>query len=185
MKWELCVNRCKCKMSQSFPQCWYHDVNLTGPSHFYYLNLWLSLSAFKDTRYKTHPLCVNPGVPFWTREKTHKLCARWQASSSGMRADTWHVNVRKLTQCKWLANYTVTPSTTYIAPLGYSRGAFQIALLVLSSSTPGERLNGPLQISNGSPWENDLASTSLYGLKIELTGLVNSGQLVLWPTCVQ
>ena len=23
-----------------------------------------SLSAFKDTRYKTHPVCVNPGVPF-------------------------------------------------------------------------------------------------------------------------
>ena len=32
-----------------------------------------------------------------------------------------------------LENYTVT--------LGYSRGAFQIALLVLCSSTPGERLN--------------------------------------------
>ena len=32
-----------------------------------------SLSVPKDTRGKTHPLCVNPGVPFWTREKTHKL----------------------------------------------------------------------------------------------------------------
>ena len=38
-----------------------------------------SLSAFKDTRYKTHPLCVNSGVPFWTREKTHKFRARWPA----------------------------------------------------------------------------------------------------------
>ena len=47
-----------------------------------------SLSAPKDTRCcKTHPLCVNPGVPFWTCEKTHKLRVRWQASSSGIRAD--------------------------------------------------------------------------------------------------
>ena len=23
-----------------------------------------SLSAFKDIRYKTHPLCINPGIPF-------------------------------------------------------------------------------------------------------------------------
>ena len=46
-----------------------------------------SLSTPKDTRCKTHPLCVNPGVPFWTREKTHKFCARWQASSSGLPAD--------------------------------------------------------------------------------------------------
>ena len=30
---------------------------------------------------------LNPGVPFWTREKTHKLRARWQASSSRIRAD--------------------------------------------------------------------------------------------------
>ena len=36
---------------------------------------------------KMHPLCVNPGVPFWNREKTHKLRARWQASSSRIRAD--------------------------------------------------------------------------------------------------
>ena len=43
--------------------------------------------APKDTRCNTHPLCVNPGVPFWTREKTCKLRARWQASSSGIRAD--------------------------------------------------------------------------------------------------
>ena len=27
------------------------------------------------------------GVPFWTREKTHRLRARWQAPSSGRRAD--------------------------------------------------------------------------------------------------
>ena len=46
-----------------------------------------SPSAPKDTRCKSHPLCVNPGVPFWMREKTHKLRARWQASSSGIRAD--------------------------------------------------------------------------------------------------
>ena len=46
-----------------------------------------SLRAPKFTRCKTHPLCVNPGVPFWTRELTHKR-ARWQASSSGIRAVT-------------------------------------------------------------------------------------------------
>ena len=46
-----------------------------------------SLSAPKDTRCKTHPLCVNLGVPFWTREKTHKLHTWWQASSSGIHAD--------------------------------------------------------------------------------------------------
>ena len=41
-----------------------------------------SLSAPKDTRCKTHPLSVNPGVPFWTREKLHKLYAWWHPSSS-------------------------------------------------------------------------------------------------------
>ena len=46
-----------------------------------------SLSAHRDTRGKTHALCVDPGVPFWTRETTHKLRTRWQASSSGIRAD--------------------------------------------------------------------------------------------------
>ena len=46
-----------------------------------------SLSAFKATRYKTHPLCVNPRVPFWMCDETHKLHARWQASSARMRAD--------------------------------------------------------------------------------------------------
>ena len=46
-----------------------------------------SLSAPNDTRCKTHPLCVNLGVPFWTCEITHKLRARWQASSPGIRAD--------------------------------------------------------------------------------------------------
>ena len=46
-----------------------------------------SLIASKNTRCKTHPLCVNLGVPFWTRKKTHKLHTRWQASSSGTRAD--------------------------------------------------------------------------------------------------
>ena len=46
-----------------------------------------SLSASKNTCCKTHPLCVNPGVPFWTCEKTHKLRARWQWSSSGIRTD--------------------------------------------------------------------------------------------------
>ena len=46
-----------------------------------------SLRAPKDARCKTHPLCVNPGVPFWTREKTHRLLVRWQASSPGIRAD--------------------------------------------------------------------------------------------------
>ena len=46
-----------------------------------------SLIASKNTRCKMHPLCVNVGVPFWTREKTHMLHARWQASSSGIRAD--------------------------------------------------------------------------------------------------
>ena len=46
-----------------------------------------SLSVPKDTRCRTHHLCVNPGVPFWTREKKHKLRARWQVSSSGIRAD--------------------------------------------------------------------------------------------------
>ena len=39
----------------------------------------MSLIALKDTRCKTHPLCVNPGVPFWTREKTHKLRARYSS----------------------------------------------------------------------------------------------------------
>ena len=39
-----------------------------------------SLSAPKDTCCKTHPLCVNHGVPFWMCEKTHKLRMRWQAS---------------------------------------------------------------------------------------------------------
>ena len=46
-----------------------------------------SLIALQDTRCKTHPVCVNPGVPFWTREKTHKFRARDQASSTGIRAD--------------------------------------------------------------------------------------------------
>ena len=32
------------------------------------------LNAHKDTCCKTHPLCVNHGVPFWTCEKTHN-CA--------------------------------------------------------------------------------------------------------------
>ena len=41
-----------------------------------------SLIASKNTRCKAHPLCVNLDVPFWTREKTHKLRTRWQASSS-------------------------------------------------------------------------------------------------------
>ena len=46
-----------------------------------------SLSASKDTRCKTHPLSVNPGVPFWTCEKLHKLRARWHASSSEYTCD--------------------------------------------------------------------------------------------------
>ena len=46
-----------------------------------------SLIASKNTRCKTHPLCVNLGVPFWTREKTHKLRTRWQVCSCGIRAD--------------------------------------------------------------------------------------------------
>ena len=46
-----------------------------------------SLIAPKDTRCKTHPYCINHGVPLWTRETTHKLRARWQASLSGIRAD--------------------------------------------------------------------------------------------------
>ena len=50
-----------------------------------------SLIASKNTRCKMHPLCVNLGVPFWMREKTHKLCAWWQASSSGIRADVMAV----------------------------------------------------------------------------------------------
>ena len=59
-----------------------------------------SLSAPKDTRCKTHPLCVNPGVPVWTREKTHKFRARWQACSSGIRADvTVVLEVRQSIVC--------------------------------------------------------------------------------------
>ena len=46
-----------------------------------------SLSASKDTRYKTHSLCAIPGVPFWMCQETHKFRARWQASSSVIRAD--------------------------------------------------------------------------------------------------
>ena len=38
-----------------------------------------SLSASKNTCCKTHPLCINPCVPFWTCEKTHKLRAQWHA----------------------------------------------------------------------------------------------------------
>ena len=39
-----------------------------------------SLSAPKDTRCKIHPLCINPGVPFWT-------CAIIITSSSEIHAD--------------------------------------------------------------------------------------------------
>ena len=48
---------------------------------------WRHWAYPTDTRCKTHRLCVNPGVPFWTREKTHKLRARWQASTYAMHAD--------------------------------------------------------------------------------------------------
>ena len=41
-----------------------------------------SLIASKNTRCKTHLLCVNLGVPFWTREKTHKLRERWSTRLS-------------------------------------------------------------------------------------------------------
>ena len=46
-----------------------------------------SLIASKNTGCKTHPLCINLGVPFWTRKKTHKFRTRWQASSSGICDD--------------------------------------------------------------------------------------------------
>ena len=46
-----------------------------------------SLIASKNTHCKTHPSYVNLGVPLRTSEKTHKLHARGQASSSGIRTD--------------------------------------------------------------------------------------------------
>ena len=40
-----------------------------------------SLSVPKNTRCKTHSLCVNPGVPFWTCEKTQRN-TRWRHGRS-------------------------------------------------------------------------------------------------------
>ena len=72
-----------------------------------------SLSTPKDTRCKPHPLCVNPGVPFWTREKTHKLRSRWQAFSSWIRADvTVVLEVRQsiVSHCRCAGKKPVTSS---------------------------------------------------------------------------
>ena len=92
--------------------------------------LWLiprttvtSLSSPKDTRCKTHHICVNAGVPFWTRDKTHKLRARWKASLSGIRADVTVVRTRGetkyidlgivycLSECENISNCIGKPTT--------------------------------------------------------------------------
>ena len=68
-----------------------------------------SLSTSKETRCKT----VIPGVPFWTREKTHKLRARWQASSSGICADvTVVLDVRQSIDTKNLDTRTWSIKTS-------------------------------------------------------------------------
>ena len=64
-----------------------HDIKKMGVYTLSHSENDRDVTEPKDTRCKTRPLCVKPGVPFWTREKTHKLRARWQASSSGIRAD--------------------------------------------------------------------------------------------------
>ena len=57
---------------------------------------------------KMHPLCFNPGVPFWMHKKTHQFRARYQASS--IRADvTVVLGMRQTTNISaFQANSTYT-----------------------------------------------------------------------------
>ena len=77
-----------------------------------------SLRAPKDTRCKRHHPSVNPGVPFWMREKTHKLRARWQESSFRIRADvTVVLEVRQSIVNHWLITYTINNLPTCLSHL--------------------------------------------------------------------
>ena len=61
-----------------------------------------SLSASKNTRCKTHPLCVNPGVPFWTWENTQVAHAM---TSVFLRNTRWcHGRSRGETKYSWKSN---------------------------------------------------------------------------------
>ena len=75
---------------------------------------------------KTHPLCVNLSVPFWTCEKTHKLHARWQACSSGVRADvTVVLEVRQSIEHKRTQHYTCLHSHSSQEPFFRTKNGSQ------------------------------------------------------------